>query len=79
MPSSCMCHGSLAGRMCNNQKYFCSPDKQDIRSLGHLNSELSDTMGYCTVANSQSQLAEVYAWRTISGVSQVEPKCGENE
>lgn len=45
MPGSCMCHRSLTGRMCNNQKYFCSPDKQDIGSLGHLNSEGSDTMG----------------------------------
>lgn len=45
MPGSCMCHRSLTGRMCNNQKYFCSPDKQDIRSVGHLYSEELDSMG----------------------------------
>lgn len=66
-----MCHGSLTGRMCNNQKYFCSPDKQDIRSLGHLSSELSDNMAYCTVRGC-TWLISAYAFRTMGSASQVE-------
>lgn len=63
MPGSCMCHRSLTGRMCNNQKYSCSPDKQDIGSLGHLNSEELDSMvqgggdGYTTVKGHEGPIS----------------------
>lgn len=58
MPGSSMCHRSLTGRMCNNHKYFCSPDKQDIGSLGHLHREESESIrGH---SEHTSAVSEVY-------------------
>lgn len=64
MPDGCICHRSVTGRMCNNQIYFCSQDKQDIRSLGHLNSEKSDTAGgiYTIVPELTSAVREAYVY-----------------
>lgn len=70
MPGSCMCHRSPTGRMCNNHKDFCSSDKQDIGSLGHLNTEESDTIGgiYTIVQGCEeptSAVCEVFTCGTI--------------
>lgn len=71
MPGSCVWHRSPTGRMCNNHKDFCSSDKQDIGSLGHLNSEESDSMGwggYTIVQGCEeptSAVCEVHTWGTI--------------
>lgn len=55
--------------MCNNQIYFCSQDKQDIRSLGHLNSEKSDTAGgiYTIVPELTSAVREAYVYTRWTG------------